>query len=92
MKICFKDQIAKLVISQCTKCGDYSLLLLSTISGCLNGEIILMNGSTPSNGSEGRVEICYNNTYGSVCDDLWDEQAARVVCGGIGKVPLQYHP
>lgn len=40
-----------------------------------------MNGSEPST-SEGRVEICLSNTYGTVCDDLWDEQAARVACGG----------
>lgn len=44
-----------------------------------------MNGSAPSNGIEGRVEICYNNTYGTICDDLWNEQAARVVCRGPGK-------
>lgn len=42
-----------------------------------------MNGSNPSNGPEGRVEICYNNIYGTVCDDLFDEQAARVACGDI---------
>ena len=41
-----------------------------------------MNGSAPSEG-RGRVEICYNNTYHTICDDLWDEQAARVVCRGI---------
>ena len=29
---------------------------------------------------EGRVEICVNNVYQTVCDDLWDEQEARVVC------------
>ena len=47
-----------------------------------------MNGTLPSVAREGRVEICYNNTYGSVCDDYFDENAAGVVCGGIG-APLR---
>ena len=32
------------------------------------------------NSLEGRVEICLNNNYSRVCDDLWDEQDAKVVC------------
>ena len=32
------------------------------------------------NSLEGRVEMCLNNNYSRVCDDLWDEQDAKVVC------------
>ena len=48
-------------------------------TACSDGNIRLMNGTEPSV-REGRVEICYNNSYGTVCDDRWDIVDASVVC------------
>lgn len=49
--------------------------------GCVDGDIRLIGGSTVL---EGRVELCKNNAWGTLCDDGWDHFSARIVCRQLG--------
>ena len=58
-----------------------SVAPITSSVNCTNGALRLRGGTTSR---EGRVEICYEHQWGTVCDALWGSNDAKVACRQLG--------
>ena len=51
---------------------------------CVNGSVRLKGSGNPT---YGRVEVCVNELWGTVCGQYWDYKDASVLCNQLGYSP-----
>ena len=56
---------------------------IASVANCTNGAVRLRGGDS----TYGRVEVCVNGLWGTVCSDFWDYEDASVICNQLGFSP-----
>ena len=56
-------------------------MFISFPLGCTTGVVRLVGGTYTN---LGKIEICVNDTWGTVCDNGFDNNDARVICRQLG--------
>lgn len=62
-------------------CCEADLAHVFNTAVCRDRAVRLAGGSS---NLEGRVEVCFNNRWGTVCGNAWSQENARVTCRQLG--------
>ena len=78
-----KTQCQDVIVGVCS-IDSQALKINSQIfysTGCTTGDLRLVGGSYAN---QGRVEVCNNGVWGTVCHDFWSSVDASVACRQLG--------
>jgi len=82
-RACIYNVLSLMAFTVCLYCYT---AVSTPIGNCSDGELKLVGGSDNLEGGtrEGRVEICINNAWGTVCRTAFGIPDAQVACYQIG--------
>lgn len=73
----------------CTHDNDVGVFCVEEVySECSSGSVRLAGANVIN---EGRLEVCINDRWGTVCDDSWDERGANLVCRMINNNTCEWY-
>ena len=75
------ELFAELTVSLCKIPHNNIAIYIHSTVRCNHGDVRLVGGSSTN---VGRVEVCVNETWGTVCDDFWSASDASVICRQLG--------
>lgn len=66
--------------------STFPLAAVTAYANCTDGEVRLANGTTDQVTGiiDGRLEVCFNHAWGTVCQNSFQSSEASVVCSLMG--------